>query len=105
MFKEAEQDRELFPKLIAEAPGILAWAVRGCLEWQAQGLGMPPKVTDSTEHYREENDPIAQFIEDRCIVHPQAQVRAADLWESYVDWARRNAVTGLPLQAKSTGLT
>jgi putative DNA primase/helicase len=38
---EKEQDKKLGQKLLAELPGILAWAVRGCLDWQKNGLGNP----------------------------------------------------------------
>src|SRR3990167_1056257 len=31
---EAERDSKLSSKLRGELPGILAWAIRGCLEWQ-----------------------------------------------------------------------
>src|SRR5205807_894309 len=34
---DAEKDKGLLSKLKAEAPGILAWAVRGCLAWQRDG--------------------------------------------------------------------
>ena len=38
------RDKELYSKLIDEAPGILAWAVEGCLAWQDKGLNPPGKV-------------------------------------------------------------
>ncbi|ROR03388.1 phage/plasmid primase, P4 family, partial [Desulfosoma caldarium] len=65
-----EQDRELGQKLEAELPGILAWAVRGCLEWQRQGLQPPEAVTEATEGYRSEMDTIGDFIDECCVVHP-----------------------------------
>jgi len=34
---ERKSDKELLEKLKAEAPGILAWLVRGCLSWQKKG--------------------------------------------------------------------
>jgi len=33
-----EQDKNLTEKLEAELPGILAWAVEGCLAWQKEGM-------------------------------------------------------------------
>jgi putative DNA primase/helicase len=39
-----ELDRDLPTKLEQEWPGILAWAVRGCLDWQQNGLAPPPGV-------------------------------------------------------------
>ena len=72
--------------LRAEAPGILAWAVRGCLEWQTLGLDSPSIVKEATEAYREASDPVRDFVADRCILDPGAQVTVAVLWEDYLDW-------------------
>ena len=36
-----ERDPRLAEKLRAEFPGILAWAVRGCLDWQERGAEPP----------------------------------------------------------------
>jgi len=33
--------RTLAQKLLGELPGILNWALEGCLEWQEQGLQEP----------------------------------------------------------------
>jgi putative DNA primase/helicase len=51
---EERQDKELANKLMTELAGILAWAVRGCLEWQRTGLGVPEEVREATEGYRTE---------------------------------------------------
>src|SRR5262249_22300760 len=55
-FQEHQQDKQLAQKLRAELPGILAWMVRGCLEWQRDGLGLPAVVKAATEEYRSEED-------------------------------------------------
>lgn len=77
-------------------PAILAWAVRGCLEWQSHGLGVPPIVDAATEAYRQENDPIKGFIEERCIVHPEDRdgcwVAKVSLRKAYELWAEDNGV-------------
>jgi len=44
---EAERDLNLFNKLKPEWPGILRWALNGCLEWQRLGLAPPPVVRDT----------------------------------------------------------
>jgi putative DNA primase/helicase len=53
-FPEDKQDKALSAKLRAEAPGILAWMVRGCLDWQKFGMMTPKCVLTATKKYREE---------------------------------------------------
>jgi putative DNA primase/helicase len=53
---QGRANKDLKHKLRAELPGILAWAVRGCLDWQRAGLGEPKSVADATQRYREEQD-------------------------------------------------
>jgi putative DNA primase/helicase len=43
-FKPTKPDPALFDALKDEAAGVLRWAVDGCREWQAKGLGMPAAV-------------------------------------------------------------
>ena len=89
-FKEGEADRQLLSKLRAEAQGVLAWAVRGCLAWQREGLQPPARVKEVTQAYREESDPLTEFLQDRCIVAEDAQVAAADLWWGYQYWVNND---------------
>jgi len=96
-----EQDHRLLETLATETPGILAWAVRGCLVWQERGLEMPEEVRDATAAYRRDEDLLADFLAERCIVDPMASVAAADLRAAYVDWAEK--VGEKPLSQKSLG--
>ena len=84
-----EKDPALPAKLKAELPGILAWAVRGCLEWQRDGLKPPEVVTVATNAYRAEQDVLAAFLEECCVVNRRAEARAADLYRAYTDWCER----------------
>jgi putative DNA primase/helicase len=83
---KAEQDPRLFEKLQAELSGILAWAIRGCLEWCRDGLGEPEEVRAATEGYRAEMDVLAAFIEERCVEYPDATATAKALWDAYKGW-------------------
>jgi len=47
-------DKYLKEKLLSEKSGILASLVRGCLQWQEQGLCPPKKVLDDSLEYRKE---------------------------------------------------
>ena len=64
----AERDKHLPEKLRDELPGILAWAVRGCLDWQRHGLGEPPAVIHATADYQSAEDVLANFIAECCVV-------------------------------------
>ena len=87
---ENERDAKLVEKLKAELPGILAWAVAGCLEWQQGGLKAPASVLAATETYRVEMDVVARFIEEACVLHPQAEIKATYLYRAYKAWCDDN---------------
>jgi putative DNA primase/helicase len=88
-----DADPGLFGKLHAELPGILAWAVRGIMAWQAQGLEPPPAVASATATYRAESDPLAEFLDARCIRRAGCEVAASAAFDAYGRWA---AEQGLP---------
>ena len=89
---EGEQDKHLCEKLRAELPGILAWAVRGCTEWQQnpKGLAPPAEVLDATKTYRVEMDTLAGFLDERCYLDPSATVKSAVLWAAWQAWCKGN---------------
>jgi putative DNA primase/helicase len=84
---EGREDRGLLGKLTAEAPGILNWALEGCLKWQKEGLRQPPTIKAATDAYRQDSDRLADFIDEYCFVGPEKRVAASELWSSYALWA------------------
>lgn len=86
-FKGSAEDRTLGASLGAESSGILAWAVRGCREWQKLGLKPSTAVVDATEDYRAESDPLTDFLADRCILDASASAGATELFQAYQSWA------------------
>jgi putative DNA primase/helicase len=82
-----ERDAELTEKLKTEWPGILAWLIEGCLEWQATGLQPPKAVLDATSAYLEAEDAIAAWIDERCERDPNAWTPSAALFASWSAWA------------------
>ncbi|MCH7817878.1 MAG: DNA primase, partial [Proteobacteria bacterium] len=84
---EQDRDSDLPRKLNAELPGILAWAVRGCLEWQKAGLAAPAEVEAATQSYRDAMDVLGEFIAERCTIGPNVSVSATKLYEQYKEWA------------------
>ncbi len=90
-FEPEEQDKQLRDKLLREAPGILAWAVDGCLAWQRDGLGEPADVIEATKEYRSAEDVIGRFLGERCELHQQASVTKKALYGAYKSWCEEQS--------------
>jgi putative DNA primase/helicase len=80
------KDPALADTLRAELPGVLAWAVRGCVAWRQDGITVPGRVHQATAQYREEMDVLAAFLEERCEVLPHAAAPASALYQAYDAW-------------------
>jgi putative DNA primase/helicase len=87
-FADDKQDKNLPDKLREESEGILAWAVRGCLEWQAKGLLPPDAISAATADYRTEQDPIGRFINERCLTIGTIRVKFSDLYAAFEEWCK-----------------
>ena len=64
--------------------------MRGCLAWQREGLAEPSAVVEATEHYRGEQDALADFLTDCCVLLPGIKVTATALFSAYTEWAAEN---------------
>lgn len=98
-----ERDPNLTEKLLEELAGILAWAVRGCLEWQKAGLAPPDEVVQATDDYRESMDSMASFFEDRCEVGGSFSLSAANLYAGYTSWC--DSANETPMGKKAFGIS
>jgi putative DNA primase/helicase len=83
---ECQRDPKLLHKLKGESGAILAWMVRGCLEWQKRGLCPPDAVMHATSSYRSESDTVGRFIEECCNCADGVFVKKGDLHEAYRSW-------------------
>ncbi len=88
-------NKNLLEELTQEAPGILAWLVRGCLDWQREGLNPPKKVMDKTNQYREKEDTIGQyFIECVDVTGVKSDFEQAfNLYENYQRWCSKSGIS------------
>ena len=89
-FPPDKRDPNLSTKLVRELPGILRWAVEGCLLWQKEGLEPPDAVKAATEDYRLEMDVVGDFIAECCEEVPGAKTPFKDLFEKYTEWSSQN---------------
>ena len=96
------QDRRLAEALDAGREGILAWAVRGCMAWQRDGLGVPGAVRAATRAYRDQMDDLGAFLADRCTLDPDARVTSRALRAAYTAWCESNRLE--PLGARDLGM-
>jgi P4 family phage/plasmid primase-like protien len=101
---EPQQDRLLGNKLRRELPGILNWALEGCLLWCQEGLAPPEEVTIATRTYRDEQDTLAGFLQDCCQTGDEKKVTTKDLYADYRRWCDDNGETALSQKALATRL-
>jgi putative DNA primase/helicase len=101
---EAERDERVKLTLRTDPEvqtAILAWAIRGCLEWRRIGLAVPKCVRDYTDEYRAENDALRDWLADSGEIDPDAWTSNADLRQSYNTWCEANGEK--PLSPKRVG--
>jgi putative DNA primase/helicase len=88
-FAPDERDHRLGQRLLEEAPGIVAWAVRGAVEWFSNGLGEPAPVVAATSEYRQTSDPLAGFLPGVVVADPDAKrMKGKDLYDFYTAWTQ-----------------
>lgn len=87
---ERKADDKLVSALEVEASGILAWLVRGCLQWQRVGMNTPASVLKARARYREEEDTLGLFIHDICVQNARCSVKPQVLYAQYCDWSEAN---------------
>lgn len=104
-FSEEQQDKSLMDQLIEELPGILNWAIEGCLAWQKKGLITPKKVESAVSDYHKDADTVHGFISSECVMDPRSSVGASELYNAYDSWTQNQGVFTLskPLFGKRLG--
>ncbi len=85
---DEDVDPLLPQKLWDERTGIFNWLLDGCKAWLEGGLMVPQSVLDATKEYREESDPILEFIQTCCEVTGAHSdfTRAKEMNEAFQWW-------------------
>ena len=73
-------------------PAILAWAIEGAVNFARNRykLDIPEAVAEATEEYREREDWLSNFLNERCEKGPNLRVGAAELYSAYKLWAEQS---------------
>lgn len=101
----SDQDPGVKVALMGEArSAILAWAVAGLAPWRAGGLNPAEAVNRATSQYRQEQDSVRDFIDDRCVISIHDSVSNARLWKAYQDWCAANGERPMSAKALATRL-
>lgn len=87
---DGERDPLLSENLRVEFPGILAWAVQGCLDWQREGLNAPSIVREATAKYLAAEDAVGRWITECCVLDEVAWASSSALYLSWKQWCERN---------------
>jgi len=85
-----ERIPDLGARLKQELPGILRWAIEGCLQWQKEGLGTTPEIQEATEGYRKEEDFLGNFLKEVCNQQEHCQTSSSVLYERFKSYALEN---------------
>lgn len=85
-FKKGERDKGLADKLLAEAQGILSWAVEGARQWYEGGMQEPESVEKVTTDYRAQSDVLNGFLPGEW-EKGTGWVARTELFASFQDWA------------------
>jgi putative DNA primase/helicase len=92
-FEPEERDRRLSSKLMGEAPGILAWAVRGAMLWYAEdSLREPESVTVATAEYRDASDILASFYPGTLVDDAGSRETLTRVYFAFIEWADTNGI-------------
>ncbi len=89
---ERKRDSDLPKTLKLEVSGILAWLIRGCLEWQKQGLNPPENIKSATQNYQNNEDDIKPYIDECCYKNSKAKVKAGALYDDYENWCKKSGI-------------
>jgi putative DNA primase/helicase len=78
-----------------ELPGILNWVVEGAKDFLEHGLGQPKAMRAELEEYREEVDPVIQFVNESAeegvlTLGDDQEMSFTQAYAVYVAWARNN---------------
>src|SRR5690606_30084497 len=89
-FRPEERDHRLGEKLLAEAQGILAWAVRSAAQWYSGRLRDPETIRNSTKQYRETSHVLSCFYPGEYVHDDDGRDETQKLIRAFQAWAEEH---------------
>ena len=83
-----ERDLQLMAKLRAEKAGIFNRILDGLRDYLDGGLVIPSEVSDATQIYREDSDPLGRFLNVALRDEIGSRVQSSRLYSVFAAWAR-----------------
>jgi putative DNA primase/helicase len=104
-FEGESVDKTLKETLRNEMSGILAWCVRGSIEWYQHQLGTCAVVEAATNQYKEESNSIARFIDDCCDTdNSELTISSSALFDAYKRYCNENRLDAENIKTFKTAL-
>lgn len=103
------EDKMLKTRMKAPAvlEGVLAWAVRGAMQWYAlgsKGLSEPAASASLKGEQRESLDAVGAWVEERCMLGEIYFSAFTDLYQNYEKWCKDSGVEPKRSKGLSTAL-
>jgi putative DNA primase/helicase len=96
------KDPDLKAKLLAEAPGVLAFIAWGFRLYQRDGLRIPKRWREASAAYRTREDGFGEFLRECTVADRRAKTASGDLKAAYDRWAAGEGIE--PMSAYAFGL-
>ena len=93
-----DERRKGYAEMLAadHAAAILAWLVKGCVEWAKTGhLGEPEAVKQAVAEYRDQQDILHDYLMERCLFKKSETIAQKELYADYKQWAEDNDVNAI----------
>lgn len=100
-FEGDKADKDLLPKLEAEASGILNLLLKAVQQWNKAGLTKTRALTDATNQYRNDQDLVGDFLRTETSTSHTLTIAKSQLYHLYKRWAEDSGVRSLRIVCKS----
>lgn len=93
-------DPHILDKFRLEVDGILNWMLEGLKKYRERGLAVPEGVQKAVEGYKEDQNDVAQFMNEvladgRVIKADGQRMKTSALFNMYREWCKENHQMGL----------